>query len=203
MKVVEFHNEEMKDFKTFIEKYTCLPENDWETIMQAFIRREFHKNEMILEEGKVCRNFYFLENGLLRYFYNIDGNEVVKTFTFPPFCFTSEVSFINQRPAYESIQAIENSTVWQTNYKQYRVLEKLASWNKFMYSLLNEIDRYSKIMIVHLKTQTPEQRYLWLTQNYPQSLLQRIPQKYMASFLGVTPQSLCRIKNKLHNKRKS
>lgn len=192
----------MKDFKTFIEKYTCLPENDWATITQAFTRQKFYKNEIILQEGKICRNFYFLENGILRYFYNFDGDEVVKTFTFPPFCFTSEASFINQRPATESIQAIETSTVWQTNYEQYRELEKMASWNKFIDGLLNEIDKYSKLMIIQLKYQTPEQRYFWLTENYPQSLLQRIPQKYMASFLGVAPQSLCRIKNKLHKNRK-
>jgi len=192
----------MKDFKIFIEKYTRLPENDWEIISQAFSRREFYKDEFILEEGKICRNFYFLESGLLRYFYNIDGDEVIKTFTFPPFCFTSEVSFINQRPSNESIQAIENSTAWQTSYKQYQKLGKLASWNKFIKGLLNEFDKFSKLMIIQLKTQTPEQRYFWLTENYPQSILQKIPQKYMASFLGVAPQSLCRIKNKLHKNRK-
>ncbi len=192
----------MKEFKIFIEKYTSLPGNEWDTISHAFTQRKFARNETILQEGNVCRNFYFLESGLLRYFYNVDGDEVVKTFTFPPFCFTSEASFINRRPATESIQAIVTSTVWQTNYEQYRELEKLASWNKFINGLLNEIDKYFKLMIVQLKNQTPEQRYFWLTENYPQSLLQRIPQKYMASFLGIAPQSLCRIKNKLHKNRK-
>ena len=192
----------MREFRKFIEKYTAIPDNEWDKISQAFTQRKFAKNEIILQEGKVCRYFYFLESGLLRYFYNVDGNDVVKTFTFPPFCFTSEASFINQRPANENIQTIEKSVVWQTNYEQYRKLEKLNSWSKFTNGLLNEFDKYSKLMIIQLKSQTPEERYFWLTQNYPQSLLQKIPQKYMASFLGIAPQSLCRIKNKLHQNRK-
>lgn len=193
----------MREFKRFIEKYTILSSNEWDIISQAFTQQKFAKNEIILQEGKVCRNFYFLESGLLRYFYNVDGNDVIKTFTFSPFCFTSEASFINQRPSIESIQAIENSTVLQTNYQQFRELEKMASWKKFTNGLLNEIDKFSKLMIIQLKSQTPEQRYFWLTRNYPQSIIQRISQKDMASFLGIAPQSLCRIKNKLHKKPKS
>lgn len=195
------HN--MKAFKKFIEHYTSISVNEWDKISQAFTQRIYAKNEMILEEGVICRNFYFLESGLLRYFYNLDGNEVVKTFTFPPYCFTSEASFINQRPAIENIQALENSVIWQANYQQYKELENINSWKKFTNGLLEEIDRFSKLMIIHLKTQSPEQRYLWLIQNYPQSILQRISQKDLASFLGITPQSFCRIKNNLHNPQKS
>ena len=192
----------MKELKKFIEKYTIISENDWNIMGKVFTQKKFAKNEIILQEGKVCRYFCFLESGLLRYFYNVDGNEVVKTFTFPPFCFTSEASFINQRPSIENIQAIENSTVWLINYEQYKELEKLESWNKFINALLNEIDQFLKLMIIHLKIFTPEQRYLWLIQNYPQSILQQIPQKDMASFCGIAPQSLCRIKNKLRKNQK-
>lgn len=192
----------MKEFKSFIENYTNISVNEWDKISQVFTQRKFAKNEMILQEGMICRNFYFLESGLLRYFYNINGNYIIKTFTLPPFCFTSEASFINRRPSIESIQAIENSTVWQISYQQYKELENLNSWKKFTNGLLDEFDKFSKLMIIHLKSQSPEQRYLWLIQNYPQSLLQRISQKDLASFLGITPQSFCRIKNNIHKNRK-
>ncbi len=192
----------MLELKTFIEKYTDIPGNEWDLVNQVFTQQKVKKHDVILQEGKICRNFYFLESGLLRYFYNIDGKEVVKTFTFPPYCFTSEASFINQRPSLESIQAIEDSVIWYTNYQQYKKLCKLDSWKKFTNGLLNEFDIFLKLMIVHLKTQSPEQRYFWLTQSYPQSQLHQIPQKDMASFLGVAPQSLCRIKNKIHENRK-
>jgi CRP/FNR family transcriptional regulator, anaerobic regulatory protein len=192
----------MKALKKFIENYTAISGNEWDKISQVFSQRKFAKNELILQEGMICRNFYFLESGLLRYFYNSDGKEVVKAFTFPPYCFTSEASFINQRPSIENIQALEDSIVWQTGYQQYKELENVDSWKKFTYGLLDEYDKFSKLMIIHLKTQSPEQRYFWLIQNYPQSILQRISQKDLASFLGITPQSFCRIKNNLHKNRK-
>ncbi|MFB6318617.1 Crp/Fnr family transcriptional regulator [Saccharicrinis sp. FJH54] len=191
----------MDIFKTFIERHTPLPAKDWETIQRAFTKKEVLKNELILSEGEICRNFYFLERGLLRYFYNIDGKEVVKTFTIPPFCFTSKISFRNQRPAQESIQALEDSVVWQTNYVQYRELEKMETWNNFINSLLNEIDEFSDMMMIQSKTLTPDQRYQWLTRNFPASVLQRIPQKDIASFLGIAPQSLSRIKHNMLKKR--
>jgi CRP-like cAMP-binding protein len=192
----------MKDFKLFVENYTSISGNEWDKISTDYTQQKIAKNEMILQEGMICRNFYFLESGLLRYFYNSEGKEVVKTFTFPPYCFTSEASFINQRPAIENIQAIEDSIVWKIGYKQYNELEKLNSWKKFTNGLLDEIDTFSKLMIIHLKTQSPEQRYFWLIHNYPQAILQRISQKDLASFLGITPQSFCRIKNNLHKNRK-
>lgn len=188
----------MHVLKKYLNKYTSLSNSDWDIIKQAFIRKEVKKNELILEEGKICRHFYFLEEGLLRFFYNDDGKDVVKTFTFPPYCFTSESSFLNQRPSIENIQAITNSIVWHISYEKYKELEKQAFWEVFTKHLLSEFDEYLKTMIIHLKNQSPRQRYFWLTENLPQSLLQCISQKDLASFLGITPQSLCRIKNNLH-----
>jgi CRP-like cAMP-binding protein len=187
----------MTGFRDFVRRYSLISDSEWELVGQAFQRRVFKRHEIILKEGEICRYFFFLETGLLRYYYNVDGNEVVKTFAFPPFCFTSEASFINQRQALENIQALEESQVWITDYDNYLKLQKLDGWKRFTNGLLNDIDNFQKQMIIQLKSNTPEQRYLWLIQNFPQSILQQIPQKDMASYLGCTPQSLCRIKNRL------
>lgn len=193
----------MEAFRKFIERYTTLTSNEWMTIQQEFTRKEISKNELILEENKVCRSFSFIESGLLRYFYYEDGQDITKTFTIPPFCFTSRISFRNQTPAKENIQALEDSIIWQTSYKQYRELEKLNCWNTFISKLLNEIDEFTELMMRQSKTMTQEERFQYITNNYPQCILQRIPQKYMATFLGIAPQSLSRIKKSLHQKRRS
>lgn len=193
----------METFRKFIEKYTTLTINEWMTIQQEFTRKEISKNELILEENKVCRSFSFIESGLLRYFYYEDGQDITKTFTIPPFCFTSRISFRNQTPAKENIQALEDSIIWQTSYKQYRELEKLNCWNIFIGKLLNEIDEFSELMMRQSKTMTQEERFQYITNNYAQSILQRIPQKHLATFLGIAPQSLSRIKKSLHQKRRS
>lgn len=193
----------METFRKFIEKYTTLTINEWMTIQQEFTRKEISKNELILEENKVCRSFSFIESGLLRYFYYEDGQDITKTFTIPPFCFTSRISFRNQTPAKENIQALEDSIIWQTSYKEYRELEKLNCWNIFIGKLLNEIDEFSELMMRQSKTMTQEERFQYITNNYAQSILQRIPQKHLATFLGIAPQSLSRIKKSLHQKRRS
>ncbi len=193
----------MEALRSFIKNYTGLSNHEWATIQQSFVRKEIAKNELILEEGQICRSFYFLESGLLRYFYHIDGEDLTKIFTIAPFCFTSRISFRNQSPAKENIQALENSIVWQTSYKQYRELEKLACWNRFIHKLLNVIDEFAEQEMRQLKTLTQEERYRWLTDNYPANVLQKIPQKHLATYLGIAPQSLCRIKNNLYKNNRS
>ena len=132
----------MNDFKEFIKIYTHLPENDWNLIKREFQKETFKKNAMLLEEGNVCRHFYFFEKGLVRFCCNVDGEDVTKTFCMAPYCFTSKISFRNQTPANESIQALEETIVWRINYNQYKKLEQLNSWNIFMRKLLNEIQEF-------------------------------------------------------------
>lgn len=193
----------MSAFREFIEKYVTLTDDDWEAVRQAFERRVFSKDEIILEEGKLCRYFYFLETGLLRFYYNIDGQDVTKTFVIAPYCFTSKISFRNQCAAGESIQVLQDTVVWQTTYEKYRSLEKINAWNIFMRKLLNEIQEFTEQLMLESKTQTAEMRYERLLKVYPTSLIQQIPQKHLASFLGIAPQSLSRIKNNLQKRQDS
>ena len=179
--------------REFIEKYTALSEADWQTIEPLFTRREFRKNELILEEGKICRSFYFLESGLIRFYYDVDGTDMTKTFAIAPYCFTSTISFRKQAASGEGIQALEATVVWQVSHLNYKELEKLNSWNIFMRKLLNEIQEYSESFYLELRTMTAEDRYKKLLALYPATLLKKIPLKHLSSFLGIAPQSLSRI----------
>ncbi|MCG6186377.1 Crp/Fnr family transcriptional regulator [Maribellus maritimus] len=189
--------------KDFINRYITLSENDWNDIKREFQKKIFSKDEIILQEGKVCHHFYFFERGLIRFFCNIDGEDITKTFALAPYCFTSKISFRNQSPANESIQALEKTVVWEISYKQYKQLEKINSWNIFMRKLLNEIQEFTEKLMLDSKVLTAEKRYEILQETYPADLLQKIPLKHLASFLGIAPQSLSRIRNNLHQSRKS
>lgn len=183
--------------REFIEGYVKLNDNDWQLIEEQFDPREFKKNELILEEGKVCKYFYFLESGLIRFFYNIDGEDITKTFTIAPYCFTSKTSFRKQSASKEGIQALEKTTVWQVSYSNYKKLETLNSWNLFMRKLLNEVQEFSDSLYLEMKTMTAEDRYIKITQSYPEEIIKKIPLKHLSTFLGVAPQSLSRIRKKL------
>ncbi|MEM8507764.1 MAG: Crp/Fnr family transcriptional regulator [Bacteroidota bacterium] len=186
----------MKEFRKFVEQYEKIPDEDWELIAAQFRRKELPKNFNILEQGKICKNLYFLERGLLRYFVLKDGNEVTKFFTIAPYCFTSQVSFNSGKPSKEYIQTIEPSVVWATSFNKNEQLLQLKSWNSFARKLTQEVQFFTEEILGELQSVTAENRYQKLVKNQPE-LLQRIPLKHLASFFGVAPQSLSRIRKKL------
>ncbi|HOO84865.1 MAG TPA: cyclic nucleotide-binding domain-containing protein [Prolixibacteraceae bacterium] len=192
-----------ESLKHFIEKYTHLPDHDWALIHQVFRQQSFKKNELILEQGNICRFFYFFDKGLVRFGSNVDGNDVTKMFCVAPYCFTSKVSFRNQTPATESIQALENCVVWKITLDEYKKLEQINSWNIFMRKLLNEIQEFMENRLLESKVYSAEKNYENLLTRYPVELIHKIPLKHLASFLGVAPQSLSRIRSNMHNSRKS
>jgi CRP-like cAMP-binding protein len=185
------------NLRKFIESYVKLSDDDWHFIEELFNRKEYKKNELILDEGKVCKHFYFLESGLIRFFYNIDGDDITKTFTIAPYCFTSKTSFRKQSASNEGIQALEKTTVWQISYSNYKKLETLNTWNIFIRKLLNEIQEFSDSLYLEMKTMTAEDRYIKITQTYPEEIVKKIHLKHLSTFLGVAPQSLSRIRKKI------
>lgn len=185
----------MQAFRKFIETYTDLTEPDWQIIRKAFEQREFAKNEIILEQGAICKYFYFLEEGLIRFYINNDGEELTKFFTAAPYCFTSKDSFRLQKPAEESIQTLTDVVVWQTNLNLANELLELKSWSTFTRKFVHEVQSYTEELMLEIKTETAEERYKKLLVKHP-DLLQHIQLKHLSSFLGIAPQSLSRIRRR-------
>lgn len=192
----------MLEFRKFIENYTSVSQLDWEIISKCFEYREIEKNQIILQEGEICKHLYFLQTGLLRYFINKDGNEITKFFTDAPYCFTSQVSFNNEKPAKENIQAIEKSIIWQITLQQTNELFELNSWSTFARKIIQEVQYFTEEILEEIQTETAEFRYEKMLKNDAE-LTNRIPLKHLASFLGIAPQSLSRIRKKLIEKDKS
>lgn len=152
-----------------------------------------------MEEGRVCKNLYFLESGLLRFFVLKDGVETTKFFTVAPYFFTSQASFNLKKPANEYIQTIEKSTVWETTYEENETLLTIPSWNSFARRITQEVQFFTEKILEDLQMETAENRYQKLLNEQP-GLIQRIPLKYLASYLGIAPQSLSRIRKKIATK---
>lgn len=186
----------MDKFREFIENYTTLSDSEWKEISACFQQKTLLKDELLLQEGKICRYLYFIEIGLLRYFINKDGKDITKFFTEAPYCFTSQVSFTAEKPSAENIQAIEKSVVWQTTLKQANDLLELKSWNTFVRKLIQEVQYYTEEILQEIQTETAENRYKKMIETNSE-LLQRVPLKYLASYLGIAPQSLSRIRKKI------
>ncbi len=166
-------------------------------ISKLFYTKEVKRNEYFLQEGQVCRQVGFITQGLMRYFINDQGEE--KTYAFGhENCFVSNYeSFVSQKPSAKNIQALENIRLLTISYHDLQQF----------YQLVKEGERFGRIVmegvfieglqeISSLYTDTAEQRYENFLQQYP-FVVQRIPQYHIASYVGVKPQSLSRIRKRL------
>lgn len=186
----------MHPFRQFINRYVAISDEEWLAIETCLSRREIKKETVLLEEGKVCRHLYFLESGLLRFFVWKDGNDITKFFTEAPYCLTSQKSFVSQQPAKESIETLEDSVLWQMSLEDANRLLSVFVWTEFIRKLIQEVQSFTEEILEELQTETAENRYLKLLER-PSPLLQRVPLKHLASYLGIAPQSLSRIRKKL------
>lgn len=127
----------MHPFKAFMSLYSKVADDDWAKISSSLEYKIFQQNRIILKEGNICQNLYFLENGSIRFFTPSEfGNNTIQIIA-PPSLFTSAKSFSHQMPSEFGIQALEESYVWVLDRKNANELLELESWNRFLKSYFN------------------------------------------------------------------
>jgi CRP-like cAMP-binding protein len=160
-------------------------------------QQTFAKNELLLTEGKTCRYLYFLQQGALRGFYTLEGKEITHWFAFENDFFTSFHSFITQQPSVENLQFIEGSVVWTISkdklnglFDKHHEIEKLVriAYEKY-YIRLEE-------RFINAQFKTATERYMELLKLSPH-ILNRVSLGYIASYLGISQETLSRIRSKL------
>jgi CRP-like cAMP-binding protein len=166
-------------------------------ILAAFTFREFEKNELVVEFGKVSRHIGFVESGLFQYYVIKDGEQRTTYVNIPNTFFASLLSFIAEIPSLENVRALTKSSmslISKDNLKQ--LVNEVPGFKEFYIGLLESsicgIDASRHDLIVL----TAEQRYAKMLQTEPQ-LLQQIPLQHLASMLGETPRHLSRIRNNI------
>lgn len=186
----------MKTLFDHISQYCKLGTPALKSLGAALQKTELPKGAFIITEGKVCNQVYFLEQGCLRGFYNLDGKEISYWFAFENSFVTSFFSFISRKPGMENIQTIEDCTLWaisfedlQQLYDKHKDIERLGRiMHERYYVMLEE-----RFVNNHFKE--ARERYENLMSQSPH-ILQRVPLGYVASYLGITQETLSRIRNK-------
>lgn len=155
------------------------------------------KNDFLITEGKTCRYFYFLQSGALRGYYMVEGKEITHWFGFENDFITSFHSYITQQPTVENIQFMEDAIMWRISkdaleklYDQYHELERLVRIIYEKYYIRLE-ERY-----VNAHFKTAAERYRSLLTDTPH-LLERVPLGYIASYLGISQETLSRVRAKI------
>ena len=157
---------------------------------------EIPKNEFLLKEGQISKAFFFNLDGFIRLFYNKDGQEKTAYFFAPGTFISAYESYTKQIPSTLNLQAIESSKVVKVGLETAQNLlhysPKFAELARI--AMESELVSYQK-MVANLLTLRPEERYLQLLQDHP-ALFLRVPQQYIASYIGVSPETLSRIKKR-------
>ncbi len=172
----------------------------WDKYLEYQQRLELPAKTILLEEGKVSGQYIFIEKGCVRLFFNNDGSDKTVQFFFENEGLTSFESFVNNAPSAFTIETIEPSVVYLLP-KQYviQLMDELShepDFLKMMMQLSSLRQTHYINEFVSFIRDTPEERYQKLLTDRPH-IVQRVPQHYIASYLGVSTVHLSRIKSKL------
>ncbi|MEL6133191.1 MAG: Crp/Fnr family transcriptional regulator [Bacteroidota bacterium] len=180
----------MQIIKHIIERVQPLSDSEWQRIQAAIRTQHFAKGEVLQQEGQIAQDVYFIVQGLLRIYYVKGGNEFTRQFFFENGFVTDLASCISGQPTRLFIDAVEPTEVLRIPYSE---LEKLKAAKEQVLSTayVKVVDRMASIFL-----DSPEEKYRQLVAQRPK-VMQRIPQYMIASYVGVTPEGLSRIKKRM------
>ena len=184
----------------YLSKYIQLTSDEKKAIIDLDIFKQYKKDAILIKEGQNSDNGFFVIKGCIRCYYVINGDEKTTDF------YTEAESLepgckVNKKPSEYFVSCVEDSILIVANSEMEKnIYEKFPKFETLCRVLSADLLAKNQSSFDEFKTSSPEQRYLNLLQNRP-NLLQRVPQYQLASYLGLTPQSLSRIRTRLTEKK--
>lgn len=179
-------------------QHPLFTEEDLKILVEAHEPVEVTKGTTLLREGKVANEYYVLQNGMARaYVYDYDNNEITTEFFTEGELVISTSSLFQRIPSQENIQAVTDCILWKMEFevfqKLFHTMPGFVEWGRLWFTAqLFSIKQRSLDMV----TETATNRYLKLLKEKPQ-IIQYVPLKQIASYLGVTDTSLSRIRKEI------
>lgn len=191
---------DMEQIRQYFEKtiQLKLTDKDWNIFSSKISRQEFPKNKTVIRTGEIEEYLSFIETGIIRYYIPKPDNELTFAFVFEGHFASAYDSFLTRKSSVYEGQTLVKTTLWRLSYKDLQTIYheteigdkigRMASEDLFLKKFKRELS---------LLNETAEQRYRNLFNEQPH-LLQHIPLKYIASYIGVTPQALSRIRKRIY-----
>jgi CRP-like cAMP-binding protein len=186
-------------FEHLKDKFPQLTDH-WEKYAELYKREEVPARTILLREGEISKRTFFIEKGCLRAGFNHNGRDVTFQFFFENEVISSAESFRKNIPSMLTIETVESCVLQVLAKKDYEVI--MAELRTHPALLTNMLDiaferqlHYMREFLSFIRD-TPQERYLNLLKEKPQ-VVKRVPQHYIASYLGITTVHLSRIKNKI------
>ncbi|MEO9660165.1 Crp/Fnr family transcriptional regulator [Maribacter dokdonensis] len=187
----------MNEIRDFIDKISKMNNTDWAFFSSKLKKVKYSKNTKILELGKIERHLSFITKGIIRLYIPKEDADITFGFLFENEFVTGYDSLLTETPSAYEIETLTETEMWQINNMDLQevyahtsvgnIIGRKMAENMYLIKSKRELSLLSK---------TAEERYLDLFNERP-NLLQHIPLKYIASYIGVTPQALSRIRKRI------
>ncbi len=174
-----------------------LQETEWKAMEEKLSVQYLKKGELLTRQGEICSSVSFINKGLVRMFYIVDGKEINTGFINENEYIAQYDSFILQEPSSGNIDALEDCELINLSYNDMQSLYKTYTvFEMFGRKIAEMLFIMISAQTTSLLTLTPEERYQRLLNEEP-FVIQRVPQYMIASFIGITPEHLSRLRKKM------
>lgn len=189
-------------FISYLSSHLYIEEKELSFVQQFSQAKTYQKGEYLLRSGEFCPHIFFIEKGLLKqYLIDEKGKEYILGFAPENWFMSDRQSLFFNEPSPYFIQALENTEVILFNDQLFKEIEKkFPNFRDFNIRLLHQHISTLQNRISMLLSLSAEDRYLYFIKTYP-NLNLRIPQTMVASYLGITPESLSRIRKEIVSKK--
>lgn len=183
-----------------IKEMTGFNDIELNILIKYFEEKNLKRKTTLLKAGNIAKEVYFIISGCIRLFYTKDGVDISAYFFTEKTFAGAYDSFVSHKPSRHSIETLEDCRVLAISYKAFqRLFIELPKMNEFVRKILEERFVSLHELFTSQILDSPEERYLSLQKDRP-DLLNRIPQHQIATFLGITPVSLSRIRTRVTKK---
>lgn len=184
--------------QNYIQGIIDFTDEEMEVIMSHFKPMHLPSGEYFVDEGIVCTNIGFLTKGYLRTYYEINDQEVTTMVLSKHNIVTAHTSFTLQRPSMSYIQAISDCELLvMSRQSMDELYNRFPKWERLGRLITEQVYGYMEGRVVDYLSLSPEERYRKMLET-DAKLLKNVPLRYIASMLGITPETLSRIRNKVH-----
>jgi CRP-like cAMP-binding protein len=188
--------ESIGKFKAYLDKFVPITDSEWEQQLIPLIHvKSFDKKEKLTKAGEVENFFYFITKGLIRKYYRKNSHEINTQISIEGHMIHSQESFHSRLPSEYFVETIEPSTVIAISYND---LEQIFSSSKKLEHLGRLVITHTMVLKDRWQMQlvklTPRERFIAFVTKNP-DLMQRVPQKFLASYLNIKPETFSRFKH--------
>ncbi|WCT13237.1 Crp/Fnr family transcriptional regulator [Mucilaginibacter jinjuensis] len=186
----------MTEFKNYLHQYFDISTDDCQTLASSFSAETIKKGEYFLRSGSPGKRLSFIQEGMLRIYVSRPGREVTQWISTKNSFVTDFDAFFYQNPSLRNVQALTDSRLLTISYEQYQSLsKKISAWNEFEKRFIGKCFIFMESRVFDLISLSAEERYKSLFEQN-RELFNQVPLQYLASMLGMTPETFSRIRKK-------